>query len=293
MNNRKRYTVQDVEMSRFYQLPKFLFEDEFKNLNSDARILYSLLRDRHDLSLKNNWVNENGEVFLIYTRENMAHMIGCSIPTARKAFKQLESVGLVEDEFQGFNKPNLIYLNSVSVENTRTEKTFHAGQKECFTPDRKELSPNDTELNNTNLKDTDKYKVYRGSSDEQPTEKPYDYNILNRQIDKVFKDEHDDDGNGLLSKKDIKHLFARFYEIGGYRRGIEPTKLKNEQVKNIISALLCAGDDKFLLDVDDFEKIMEEYFKQDFKECDYSINHFVSGDIIMLRCYELNWLNEL
>jgi hypothetical protein len=40
--------VNDVKNNRFYQMPKFLFEGEFKDkLNNDARVLYSLLRDRH------------------------------------------------------------------------------------------------------------------------------------------------------------------------------------------------------------------------------------------------------
>ena len=58
-----------------YQMPKFLFEGEFKALSNNARVLYTLLRDRHDLSLQNHWVNENNEVFLIYSREEMADML--------------------------------------------------------------------------------------------------------------------------------------------------------------------------------------------------------------------------
>lgn len=69
MNTRVRYTVNDVKNNRFFQMPKFLFEGDFKDkLNNDSRVLYSLLRDRHELSLLNNWVNENNEVFFIYSR---------------------------------------------------------------------------------------------------------------------------------------------------------------------------------------------------------------------------------
>src|SRR5690554_2897761 len=108
MNNKKdrtRYTIENVVNNRFYQMPKFLFEGEFKNLSNDARVLYSLLRDRHDLSLKNNWVNENNEVYLIYTREEMANILGCSQPTVRKAINQLKELDLMEEERQGLNRP--------------------------------------------------------------------------------------------------------------------------------------------------------------------------------------------
>ena len=97
--NYTRYTVNDVAKGRFYQMPKFLFVGEVKKgLSNDAKVLYSLLKDRHELSIRNNWVNERHEVFLIYTREDMADMLGCSQPTLRKSIKQLQSCGLMEEE---------------------------------------------------------------------------------------------------------------------------------------------------------------------------------------------------
>ena len=151
----RRYTKELIINNRFYQMPKFLFEGKFKKLSNDARVLYSLLRDRHDLSLANNWINERGEVYLIYTRENMAEMLGCSIPTARKAINQLIKYGLIEEERQGLNKPNLIYLTAISVENTRTEKIFQSREKEPFSQEGKNLSPNDTKYSETEFNDTD------------------------------------------------------------------------------------------------------------------------------------------
>lgn len=52
MTQRRRFHVSDVINSTFFQVPKFLFTDEFKDLNSDARLLYAMLKDRHELSLK-------------------------------------------------------------------------------------------------------------------------------------------------------------------------------------------------------------------------------------------------
>ncbi len=71
MNNRIRYTVNDIENSQFYQMPKFLFRGEFKDLSNNARVLYCHLKDRHKLSMKNKWINKDNEVYLIYTREDM------------------------------------------------------------------------------------------------------------------------------------------------------------------------------------------------------------------------------
>ena len=62
------YTVEDVDNTRFYQMPKILFEDErFIDLSDSAKILYSILRDRTDLSKKNNWIDEQGRIYIIFT----------------------------------------------------------------------------------------------------------------------------------------------------------------------------------------------------------------------------------
>ncbi|MCL2188450.1 MAG: replication initiator protein A [Defluviitaleaceae bacterium] len=49
MDNRQRYTRQNIVTSAFYQLPKFLFDAELANLSNDARVLYALLRNRHEI----------------------------------------------------------------------------------------------------------------------------------------------------------------------------------------------------------------------------------------------------
>ena len=173
MTNRKRYTVSDINTNRFYQTPKFLFEGEFKKITNDAKVLYSLLKDRHELSLKNNWVNDNNEVFLVYTRENMADMLCVTQPTLRKAIDQLKQFGLMEEERVGLNKPNRIYLTAVDLEfsglkesfspecknlSVKSEIIFQSKVKESFTQECKNLSPNDTNFNNTDLNNQSIYQ---------------------------------------------------------------------------------------------------------------------------------------
>ena len=156
---RKRYRLSDVAANRFYQMPKFLFEGELKKLSNDARVLYALLKDRHELSLQNKWVNKNGEVFLIFTREDMCEFLGCSQPTIRKSINQLKEFNLMDEERQGLNKPNLIFLyyaqqNDEDFLTFWTEKPLQSGLKECFTPECKDFSPNDTDINKTNINNT-------------------------------------------------------------------------------------------------------------------------------------------
>ncbi|MEG0895676.1 MAG: replication initiator protein A, partial [Oscillospiraceae bacterium] len=127
----KRYTLNDVENNLFFQMPKFLFEGDLKSkLSNDAKVLYSLLRDRHELSIKNGWINEKNEVYLIYTRNDLCDMLGCSQPTLRKALEQLKDFNLMDEERQGLNRPNLIYLNYYYLQSTET-----TGVKQSFIPE--------------------------------------------------------------------------------------------------------------------------------------------------------------
>ncbi|MDE8172146.1 replication initiator protein A [Erysipelothrix rhusiopathiae] len=110
---RRRFNVSDVVNSTFYQVPKFLFTEEFKELNSDARLLYGMLKDRHELSLKNKWLTDDGDVYLIYTRQEMMKMLGVSNKTVIKAMEALKAHGLLEEVRQGLRKPNLIFMYMV------------------------------------------------------------------------------------------------------------------------------------------------------------------------------------
>lgn len=128
---------------RFYQLPKELFVNEkYKHLNSDAKLLYALLLDRKELSRKNNWVDEDNQVYLLYSRDNIAEMLGISRPTASKAFKQLVQADLIIEERQGLTKPNKIFV-------CRIEYSSNTGRKDSLHQEEKIVSPNDTDVSET------------------------------------------------------------------------------------------------------------------------------------------------
>ena len=46
MSKFKKISTSEFETSRFYQLPKFLFEDDyFSKMTTDAKVMYALLKD--------------------------------------------------------------------------------------------------------------------------------------------------------------------------------------------------------------------------------------------------------
>lgn len=131
----------------FYRLPQDLMEVKMSN---NARVMYSLMRNRANLSKINNWIDNIG-VFIFYTREQLSQALGKSIPTIRKCVKELIELGLIKEKRQGQGKPNLIY---VTFEPQQTEKNLSSKEKESFGLECKKVSANkkdikkDLKLNN-------------------------------------------------------------------------------------------------------------------------------------------------
>lgn len=166
MSERIRYTVQDVQNDQFFQMPKFLFQGEFKGLSNDARVLYALLKDRHKLSVENKWINGKNEVYLIYSRVNMEEMLGVSDKTTKKAVDQLIKYKLMEEERQGQGKPNLIYLMAVTVGNTKTRKNYDFSNGSLTSQESEEIRPSNTNVNNTYFIQTENQYIYQ--ADDRP-----------------------------------------------------------------------------------------------------------------------------
>ena len=82
---------------------ELFFNKNYKDkLNSDSKILYGFLLNRLTLSRKNNWFDEEGNVFLIFTRKVVQELLNLSDKTATKAFKQLKECKLIYEKKQVF-----------------------------------------------------------------------------------------------------------------------------------------------------------------------------------------------
>jgi len=112
--SRVRYTRQSIATNTFLQMPRFIMVGEFagNRISNNARILYTLLLDRHKISIKNGWHDENGDVYIYFKREEMEQQLGISERTVVKVIQELKTFSLVEEKKQGLNKPNKIYLLS-------------------------------------------------------------------------------------------------------------------------------------------------------------------------------------
>ena len=96
------------------QMPRWLFSDSgYSDMTLESKVAYTFLLNRFQLSRRNGWVNRYGEVYVIYTREDLAREMQISYRKAIACFKELTEKHLVWEQRQGRGLPNRIYLAEV------------------------------------------------------------------------------------------------------------------------------------------------------------------------------------
>lgn len=147
----------------YYQIPmELFFNKNYKDkLNSDSKILYGFLLNRLTLSAKNNWVDKDGNIFLIFTRKEVQELLGLSDKTVTKAFKQLNECKLIYEKKQGANKPNLIYVGKIDHDKNLIKlirKNYESRIVKSTTHDTENLRSN---YNNNNYNNKGKKNGYQ------------------------------------------------------------------------------------------------------------------------------------
>lgn len=117
----------DVVSFYHMQMPRWLFlHSKYKSLSLEAKVAYTFLLNRFQLSKLNGWVNDENEVFVIFTREALAEEMGVSYRKAIECFKELTSVNLVWERRPGRGQANQIYLASVILDEPDADKDSSA-----------------------------------------------------------------------------------------------------------------------------------------------------------------------
>lgn len=96
------------------QMPRWLFSDtNYAELSLESKVAYTFLLNRFQLSRRNGWVNKLGEVYVIYTRANLAAEMQISYKKAIACFKELTEKCLLWEQRMGRGMPNRIYMAEV------------------------------------------------------------------------------------------------------------------------------------------------------------------------------------
>ena len=111
------YKIDETLQHSYYQMPQELFcNEKYKKLSIEAKVIYAFLLNRMNLSRMNKWINDKGEIYLIYTRKEIQSKLNLSDKPVTRAFKELRESNLIKEEKQGFGKPNLIYIGKIEHE---------------------------------------------------------------------------------------------------------------------------------------------------------------------------------
>lgn len=123
MNGRfVRFKGLNALRTSFFRIPKALMRDpDLKKLPGDAKILYGILLDRMDLSLKNKWLDRNGDVYIVYTIEDLMEDLGCGKTKMMGLLSDLEKAGMIERKRQGLGKVNIIYVHDYIPEDAEED----------------------------------------------------------------------------------------------------------------------------------------------------------------------------
>ena len=173
MPNFEKYNLSQVKTERFYQLPKYLVEDEyFKKMSAEAKIMYALLKDRFELSIQNEWVDKNNNIYFIFSNKHLCEYLGYAEQKIIKLKKELVNFNLLTQERVGLNKPNRLYLlkPNYDIKASRTKELPNSqfqnnefGSSRTVNLSGQEL-PN-SQSNDTNYNDTDYIKTESNDMD--------------------------------------------------------------------------------------------------------------------------------
>ena len=103
----------------FYRIPRVLVTgDEFRGLSTDAKLLYGLMLDRMGLSIRNEWHDDQGRVYIYYPADEIREDLNCGHEKALKLLAELDTargIGLIERVKQGQGKPTIIYVKQFTA----------------------------------------------------------------------------------------------------------------------------------------------------------------------------------
>ena len=202
------YYGKEAENFSFFRIPKLLFTDHiFTKLSGDAKVLYGILLDRMNLSMKNNWIDEENKVYIIFTIEEIAEIMCCATQKATKILQELDDkkgIGLVEKKRLGLGRPNILYVKNFIIQETneqensvqdkitnqelwksqfKNDENHNSGNVNFTKQELCKSQCNKTNINKTEYSDTE----YNNTSSISPSEENRKEDMEAEEITKILK----------------------------------------------------------------------------------------------------------
>ena len=279
------YGPDDAEQYSFYRIPKRLITgDEFQDTSTEAKLLYGLMLDRLQLSIRNQWLDSLNRVYIIYTVEDIMADLHCGNQKACKLLSELENkTGLIKRKRQGLGKPSLIYVLKFSTSCPQNDSESHfktcenhtSGDVKTTSLDMWKSHGNNTDFNKPEYNKTN--PIYPGPASAKITVSVdgmgRDEMDERRSYEKYFR-EH-------LYIDDLKQSYP--YDHG---RIDEILELLVDTVCSTAKTIRCAGEDR------PAEVVKSRFMKLDYGHIQYVLDciHDNTTDIRNIKAYMLTTL---
>ena len=146
------YLTTTTPLPQYLPYARFLLDTD---LSHTAKLLYTLLLDRATLSQKNNWIDAQDRIYVVYPLSHLSKDLRCSISSVTRAFSELENAQLVESVRNGFSKPSRILLKVPHTVQNCAVTVCTSAQADCAETHSmiaQKCTPN--QRNKSNLKDS-------------------------------------------------------------------------------------------------------------------------------------------
>lgn len=109
-----RIKIADIDNERYYQVPVAFFTNPYyKDLSNDSKMAYAILKNRLILSIKNNWLDNDGAVYIFYTWDKLSEVMNISRRKIADTINQLKEHNLIDVVRQGRGLPAKIYVKKL------------------------------------------------------------------------------------------------------------------------------------------------------------------------------------
>ena len=239
------YYGQEAEQFNFIKIPQVFFTDEqFVSMSCEAKILYGLMLNRMSLSKKNDWLDKENRVFIIYTVEDVMETMSCAKAKAVKTIKELEDMKLIEKNRRGFGQPTLIYVkNFISKENKQVNGSSVGSKIELH-----EVSKsNFTEFENqTSLGLKSELNEVRNSNPNKKDISNIDLSNKNNNVHPDARSEKEE------QKKNAEELFERLWSLYPSKKG------KGKVSQTMKMKLLSVGEEELIRAIERYKVELEK-----------------------------------
>ena len=188
----------DVHNIYHMQMPRWLFSDpRYTDMSLEAKLTYTFLLNRFQLSRRNGWVNDFGEVFVIFPRKELARELNICEQRVTAAFRTLKDLNLIWEKRCGRGDANQIYLATVEPQDSPDYSSAPF------------IDPDDGDPRTADI------EVLDGSDTSVPSQEPQDQSAKNRGTcaSRTTKSEVPEPQDLPSSYKDISHTYSSYMEV--------------------------------------------------------------------------------